>query len=399
MIRNQASTAAERKPSTAWGLSLISLAAFNLRTTILSVPPVLPLMHHELGFDYIYAGLLASMPVIALAIGVVPGALLANRFGARAAIGLGLLGLGFGGLARLLDPPGFWLLAGTAALSLGSAAAQPGIAAAIVAWFPNSLQRASALSTSLLYTGGIVAVSLTVFLLPFGGWRGTLAIWSVPALVAGILWLLSPFPTRRAPGAGIPWRALHPSSSTWVAIGLFGTSTLAYYVATSWIPFTFEASGTWYVAFVLGAINFIQIPASLALAMLKGTWVTARSFYAISGFATMLSGIGFVVLPSNMVWVAALVFGLSGALIASGALALPIVLAKSEGEAAANMALVLALGYVITLGGPLLGSVLLEATGMRTAALWPMTIATVASLVIGLLVPTSWRARHKIGPS
>src|SRR6266705_4102057 len=52
--------------------ALITLLGFNLRSVILAVPPVLPLIQRDLGLSYSETGLLTALPVLVLAVGALP---------------------------------------------------------------------------------------------------------------------------------------------------------------------------------------------------------------------------------------------------------------------------------------------------------------------------------------
>ena len=56
---------------------LITLVGFNLRSVLLGVPPVLPLIQHDLGLSYTATGFLTALPVLVLAVGAWPSGLLA----------------------------------------------------------------------------------------------------------------------------------------------------------------------------------------------------------------------------------------------------------------------------------------------------------------------------------
>ena len=58
------------------------IVGFNLRSVILAVPPILPLIQHDLGLSYAATGLLTALPVLALAGVALPSGLLAERIGA-----------------------------------------------------------------------------------------------------------------------------------------------------------------------------------------------------------------------------------------------------------------------------------------------------------------------------
>ena len=69
---------------------LITLVGFNLRSVILGVPPVLPLIQHDLELSYTATGYLTALPVLALAVLAWPSGLIAERIGARLSVSIGL---------------------------------------------------------------------------------------------------------------------------------------------------------------------------------------------------------------------------------------------------------------------------------------------------------------------
>src|SRR5437764_12032208 len=88
---------------------LITLVGFNLRSVILGVPPVLPLIQHDLQLSYTATGLLTALPVLVLGIGSWPSGLLRERIGPRSCVSIGLVLLGGGALLLALRPPAFSL--------------------------------------------------------------------------------------------------------------------------------------------------------------------------------------------------------------------------------------------------------------------------------------------------
>src|SRR6185312_5638414 len=72
-------------------LTLLWLAGASLRLTVLAVPPVLPLIHADLGLSEAAVGTLGSLPSLVFAFAAVPGSLLIARLGARPTLVAGLL--------------------------------------------------------------------------------------------------------------------------------------------------------------------------------------------------------------------------------------------------------------------------------------------------------------------
>src|SRR5437773_12163301 len=86
---------------------LLILVGFNLRSVILAVPPILPLIQHDLKLSYTETGLVTALPVLVLAGAAWPSGLLAERIGARTCVSIGLALLGGGALLRGLWPTAF----------------------------------------------------------------------------------------------------------------------------------------------------------------------------------------------------------------------------------------------------------------------------------------------------
>jgi MFS transporter, CP family, cyanate transporter len=124
-------------------VALIALIGFQLRSVILAVPPVLPMVRDELHLSFTAAGVLTAVPVLCLGAAAIPGALLVNRFGARSVVGAGTVGLGLAALLRLAPPVPAALFCFSALMALGAAVAQPGVSVVVRAWFPGAVQRAS----------------------------------------------------------------------------------------------------------------------------------------------------------------------------------------------------------------------------------------------------------------
>src|SRR5205807_3768512 len=85
-------------------LGLLWLGGFDLRVTLLAVPPVIPAIHRDLGLDEKGVSVLTGLPVLLLAVAAIPGSLLIARLGARRALVAGLLAIGVGSALRGLGP-------------------------------------------------------------------------------------------------------------------------------------------------------------------------------------------------------------------------------------------------------------------------------------------------------
>ncbi|HYX50829.1 MAG TPA: MFS transporter, partial [Ktedonobacteraceae bacterium] len=136
---------------------LITFVGFNLRSVLLGVPPVLPLIQHDLGLSYTLTGFVTALPVLVLAVGAWPSGLLAERIGARlfVSIGLGLLATGTMLRAFKISTPS--LLFFTLILSIGITLSQTAMPVLIRRWYPKQIGLVSALFSDGLILGEAVA--------------------------------------------------------------------------------------------------------------------------------------------------------------------------------------------------------------------------------------------------
>src|SRR5215475_5031562 len=92
---------------------ILWLAGNALRLTILAVPPVIPLIHHDLDLSATGVGILGGLPVVLFAVAALPGSLLIARLGPVRALVAGLLVTATAGALRGAVPAVAWLYAMT----------------------------------------------------------------------------------------------------------------------------------------------------------------------------------------------------------------------------------------------------------------------------------------------
>ena len=107
--------------------ALIVMVGVNLRSVILAIPPVLPLIQRDLRLSYTATGLLTSLPLLLMCAFALPAGLLAGRFGGRRIVAVGLALLAGGSVLRGLWPTAFPLYLFTVALGAGITLAQTSV--------------------------------------------------------------------------------------------------------------------------------------------------------------------------------------------------------------------------------------------------------------------------------
>lgn len=316
-------------------LGLLWLSGAGLRLTLLCVPPVIPLIHAELGLSETEIGTLGTLPSLLFAAAAIPGSLLIARFGATTALVIGLLLVGFGSAARGAAGDVGTLYLTTMITSAGVAIMQPAMPPLVRAWLPERVPLATAVYTNGLLVAEVVAVALTLpVVLPLAGgsWRMSFVLWGVPVVAIAILVVL--FAPRVPPSlASVPrrWWPNWRDKQLWRLALCLGCINTCYFATNTFLPDYLHARGRDdLIGAALTALNFGQLPASflmlgLAPALVRKHW----SYVGIGLFS--LACIASMAVSSG--WWIVLAAGLLGFFIASGLillLALPPLLSAPE---------------------------------------------------------------------
>ena len=177
-------------PSTGPWAALVFLVSLNLRPSIAAVGPVLSQIGTGLHWAEGVQGVLTAIPLLAFAAVSPLVTFLARRIGIDMSILLALLCIAAGDAIRSFGGGvGIWL--GTVVFA--SAIAVGNVLVPVIA--KRDYAGHVAMATGV-YSGCITAGSATAGLLSaplaqmWGGWRASLAFWSVPPLVVAALWAL-----------------------------------------------------------------------------------------------------------------------------------------------------------------------------------------------------------------
>ena len=375
-------------------LGIVLLAA-NLRPALTGVAPLIGQIRADTGISNGVAGLLTTLPLLAFGLLSPIAPRVARRFGMERVLLASLLVLAAGILLR-------WAGA-VAALFLGTVVLGAAIAVANVL-LPSLVKRefpgraglmTSVYSTSLGISAAFAAgVSVPLAQLAGIGWRGALAVWAVPALLAGVAWLpqlgRNDYPAgpaaRRSLGVGDLWR----SPLAWQVTLFMGLQSLAYYVTLTWLPEILQAEGMGAAraGWMLGLSQAVAIVTMFLAPMIAERRPSQRG---IVGVAVGMSGVGALGLlvagsTASTLWVVLL--GLGQGASFSLALTFFALRAPDPGHAAALSGMAQSVGYLLAAGGPFLFGVLRDVTGA-----WKVPLALLLTVTICLLIAGIGAAR------
>jgi CP family cyanate transporter-like MFS transporter len=367
-------------------LALLWLGGFDLRVTLLAVPPVIPYIHRDLGLDEKGVSLLIGLPVLLLAAAAVPGALLIAWLGARRALITGLLAIALGSMVRGAGPSVLILFSATLLMGIGVAVSQPAFPTLSSEWFPLRVGVATAVYSNGMLVGETVPASLTgPLLLPalHGSWPLSFAFWSLPVLLAAIL--LTRLTWQRLPDPRLPrrWWPNFRNRRLWQLGLVMGSVSAAYFGSNAFIPDFVRATGRPQLKdAALAAINVCQLPASLVVLAMPRRLITRRWPLLLASLLVSAGLVLMVVTPGGWIVAWAGLIGFAAALTMVLTLAVAPLLAEDPGDVHRFSAGIFLIVYSFSFAGPLVAGAVWDAT--RTPASGFLALAAGGLLVTGL---------------
>jgi MFS transporter, CP family, cyanate transporter len=351
-------------PVSALAVLGVVVVAFNMRTAIGEIPPVLP----DLGLSSAGQSILATVPVVCFGLAALAAPALRTRLGEERGLLLVLVVLLCGVLVRAAWPGG-GLFPGTVLVGCGIAVMNVLVPSLIRRRFAGRVGLMTGVYTTALVSGGSLAAATTVPLRDAAGGSLHLAlgIWALPVAIGIAAWL----PQRRhralpaVAGGREAIRALGRSRVAWYVTLFMGMQSLLFYAPLSWLPAIHRAQGidATTAGFLLSTLNLISIPTTFLAPVLAHKMRDQRP--AVAGCVTLtvigLSGILLAPSSTALVWVVVLGLGQGAAL--SLALLMIVLRAADDHTAARLSSMAQGFGYLLAAAGPLVMGLLHAATG------------------------------------
>ncbi|MFV0429113.1 MAG: MFS transporter [Arachnia sp.] len=371
-------------------LAAILVLAFNLRPVAISVGPVLEEISRDVGLSAVGAGLLTSLPTLAFAVfgALAPG--LARRLGAHVVIGIALVGLLVGQIARaLVDSAVGFLLLSILALG-GMALANVLLPSLVRLHFPHRVGLATALY-SLVMTMGVTAASAGTVPLAqaLGGWQAAFIAAAALAVAALVCWIPLLIVSRRQPSAppeaGHTMAAVARTRLGWAMALFFGIQSAQAYSIFGWLPSVFRSAGLSDVdaGFMLGIATGVGIIPSFLIPAYVARAQHPQRLFLVLVASLVIGFVGLLVAPaaSPAVW---------SFCLAIGTASFPLILAlfglraRTASATAALSGFTQAIGYLIATAGPLLFGTLYAWTGGWTASIGLQLALVIPMVIVGL---------------
>jgi len=378
------------KASRIWLLVGILFIAVNLRPALSSIGPLIDMIRQDVGLSETLLGLLTTLPLIAFGVVSTITPLFTKRFG----IGNTLLGslilLAVGIIIRSIGGV-FELYLGTIFLGIAIAFGNVLIPAMIKRNFPHKAGLVTSLYSGIMSLGAAFAAGLSV---PLAmemnlGWRGSLGVWAVLAVIAVIIWI----PNLKRINRTVPNRSfkeamkkLSGSKLVWKLALYMGFQSFAFYVILAWLPAILMDRG--YDASYAGWMLSLSQATGIIGAIFIPIWAGSRKDQRLVIVSLVileviaLLGLLFPAIGFTEVWVGLIGMVLGGTF---GLALLLIVLRSDDAETAAELSgIVQSIGYFIAATGPFIVGVIYDLTDAWHYALILLVVISFIKLTMGI---------------
>jgi len=357
-----------------------------------SLPPLLEDVRAELGLSAAAAGLLTTLPLLCFGLLAPLAPALIRRVSIEqllaACVGLTAVGAGFRGIGGVTG-----LFAGTLVAGSAVAIAQTAVPTLIRARFPSHSGSLTGAFSMALPLGAAAAAGAAVPLerLFDNSWRGSLAVFALPAIVAAVLWLPPARRERTVVGHAQSF-GLRNLARSWSLAAYFGLQAMAFYCGLTWLPAILQHEG--YSEAAAGSLqalgNALQLVPALLVPVVASRLRNQRPALLVVVAITAAGFLGLLLAPNAApVWMMLIGLGQGGSL--GLALILPVLRGAGAAAVAALTALTLSAGYLLASVGPTLLGLARDVTGGWTVPLVVLIAITLAELVPGWKATSDWR--------
>ncbi len=352
----------------------VVLMAATLRPLATSVGPLIHQVRLGEHLSGAAAGLLLTIPVLCFGAVAPLAPLLRRRLGIARTVALVLLAIVAGLLVRVVGGV-IPLFAGTTLAAAGAACGNVLLPVVVRRSFSDRVGRMSSFyTTALVGTAAIAAGSTVPIAGALGeGWRGGLAVWAAPALIALLVWLpqLTREPPSRPDDTALPLREITRSRLTWQLTLFFALQSWGFYATLAWLPSIFESHGigSTSAGLLLGLCGIMAVPAALVIPSLAARYRDQAALAVAMTTITAVGYCGLLLAPGSAAVVWAIVIGIGQGAVFPLALTL-IVLRTGSAQLTAGLSThVQCVGYLLAAAGPFVVGALHDATGSWTASL------------------------------
>ena len=374
------------------------LLAFAMFSPMFCVPSVAHILKEELLLTHTQTSLLFTAPILMIVALAIPAGIISDRIGVKKATGIGIILMAVGAMLRGTADSTFSLLAFTFIYGAGFGWCYPNLAKLVSTWVPQ--QRAGmamGILTTGIMTGAGLALAITIpVIFPITNtFQGVFLIWGIAPVAAAIVWWVmvkhpphSVIHTQLASTNNISFRRILRNKHLWLLTAVFVLHNFFVYTWAGWAPTLMMFKGaTANLAGLLTSITiWVSIPFSFLMPRLAYKLGLRKPFLWIPAIALAVAALAARAITLDMSWIIMVVVGVATGTQFAIILALPVEMVPKEQVGAAS-GLLLSIGYIGGIIGPLIGGRILDVTGGLSLSLVVLVWISIAMAIVAIMLP------------
>ena len=384
------------------------LLAFAMWAPMFCVPPMEHILKEELLLTHAQTSFLYTVPILMVIAVAIPAGFVSDRIGVRKAAGIGVIIMALGAVLRGTATTSTSLLVFTFIYGVGLGWCYPMLPKLMSTWAQREKAGvATGIYAAAMNVGIALAMALTISVVfPITNtFQGVFLIWSIPPIAAAIVWWIV---VKEPPASTIhieptnkdkaPLRQIFQNRNLWLVTGLLLLEDFFFYTWSGWAPALMMLKGaSASMAGLIASITvWVAIPTVLFMPRLVHKLGLRKPFLWGSSAILALAAWGAVHVSLLMSGPLMALVGFAGFTRYVILLALPIEI-MSPDEVGTASGLMLSVGSVGGIIGPLIGGHILDLTGSLDLSLLVLVGASIAAIGIALKLPeTGPRVRKSL---
>lgn len=404
-------TALSRRLWPGRGLSLLGiiLVAANLRNAVAALSPIVPQVNVDIPLGAVSLGILGMLPPVCFAVFGIFTPMITRRRGLEIPLVFALLAILVGHIVRGLSGSITMLIIGSviafAGLGIGNVLLPP----LVKKYFPDRVGLMTSVYVTVVSFSTLVPPLVAVPVADAAGWRVSLGMWMVLALLALVPWITMILGHRTEQrSTTVPEEAdaailgrLWKSSIAWAIMGVFAVSSINAYAMFAWLPrLLVDTAGVSpaQAGTLLAFYASMGIPGALIIPVLAARVRNIGPLVYVGVFAFLAGDLGLLLIPETLTWVWVSLAGLGPMFFPLG-LVLINLRTRTHAGAVALSTFVQSVGYTLGALGPLIFGLVHELSG---GWIWPLIFLMATALAVvmaGAVIGRPHMLEDELAPS
>lgn len=369
------------------------------------IPPMEHILKEELLLTHTQTSFLFAIPNLMIIAVAIPAGIVADRIGVQKAIGIGITLVAVGAMLRGITDSPVSLQAYTFVYGAGVGWLFPNLPKLVGLLLPRDrLEVGTAVYSVGMYIGAALplAITMSVIFPMVESFRVVFLVWSIPAVIGAILWFALSKKTSVLSENDKPGKVskgnfiqLLTNRNLLLVAGLFLIHQFFFNNWSGWAPALLLSRGaTAELAGLISSITlWVGIPMGILMPRLFRKLKSRKLVLWISSLTTALVAGGALGMNLASSWVIMILAGVAITSRFITLMTLPVEFVSAE-EVGAASGLMLSIGYVGGIVGPLIGGYTFDLTGGLDLMLFTLVGVSVAAIIISLKLRET---REKIG--